>query len=153
MRSFGWSIGWVLVLGSAVPFAACAPERGGDAPPVLETEDVGPAFEEDLDLSTDRKGTARGPAGKLPGDFPEGLPVYKPSTISDMGQGERGSYVQFMSQDGAAKIRSWYQSALAGAGWKVESGPGGGLVATRGQRRARLSFETSGPVTLIRVDY
>lgn len=143
-----------LLLALASLTTACAPDRAGEGPAVLETEDVGPAPDDELDLSTDRKAAPRAAtSGQLPRSFPEGLPVYKPSTISDVGQGETEDFVQLMSQHDAAKIGAWYQGALDRAGWSVESGPGGSLVATRGRYRARISIQTSGPVTLVRIAY
>lgn len=143
-----------IALAVAVAVAGCAPQQGGDAPVILETEDVGPSPDDDLDLSSDRKAKARAAtSGQLPGSFPEGLPVYKPSTISDVGQGERRDFVQLMSQHDAARIRSWYPGALGRAGWSVESGATGELIATRGRYRARITIQTSGPVTLVRIEY
>ncbi len=141
------------LLGVMLWAVACAPPQGDDQPVVLETEDVGPGLDE-VDLTSDRKGAPRSAtSGKLPGGFPDGLPIYKPSTISDLGEGETVDFVQFMSQDDTAAVRSWYPAALTRAGWSVESGPGDSLIVSRGQLRARISIESSGPVTLIRVEY
>ena len=146
-------VGWALAVAAALTAADCAPQPTGEEPVVLETEDVGPGAE-DVDLSSDRKGAKRSAtAGQLPGSFPEGLPVYKPSTISDVGQEPTEDFVQLMSQHNAAAIDSWYRSALPAAGWAVESGPGGELIATRGRTRARITIQTSGPVTLVRIAY
>lgn len=146
----GWTFAWIATLGAA---ACGAPPEGGEAV-VFETEEIGSALEDELDLSTDRKAAPRASSsGKLPGHFPEGLPVYKPSTISDLGVGERGDFVQFMSQDGADEIRAWYRTALSRAGWSVERASGGALVVVRGQRRAIIKIEASGPVTFVRVEY
>lgn len=151
VRGNGW---WVpVVVCAALATPGCAPQQGGEEPVVLETEEIG-LEDEELDLSGDRKGKPPSrSAGQLPGGFPEDLPIYKPSTIADMGQGEGGDFVQFMSQDKADTVRAWYPGALAGAGWSVERGPEDVLIASRGQRRARISIEASGPVALIRVDF
>lgn len=153
---FPWTNAWLVpvLLSSTISTGGCAPQPEAEQPTEIETEDIGPASDDEFDLAGDRKAAPRpATSGKLPGGFPEGLPIYKPSTISDIGQGEVGDYVQFMSQDDAATVRAWYPAALAGAGWSVESGSGGVLIVSRGQRSARISIETSGPVALIRVEY
>ncbi len=155
MRGVGETVGLAFAaLAAAALIVGCAPPPADEAPPVLETEDIGPGSEEELDLSTDRRGARRSAtSGQLPGGFPEGLPIYQPSTISDVGQGEDRGFVQFMSQHDAEAIRGWYPSALASAGWSVESAPDGALLVRRGQRSARLTIESSGAVAVIRVEY
>ncbi len=154
MRPASRSVAWALALPAWWLLAGCAPQPGDEAPPVIETEDVGPAPDQELDLSADRKAKARSRAsGMLPGSFPEGLPVYEPASIADIGGGDSGGFVQFVSPDDADRVRNRYRSALASAGWSVEESPGGGLVAGRGGRRVGISIIDSGPVTLIQVDY
>ena len=86
-------------------------------------------------------------------DFPPGLPVFKPSTIADIGQGGLGGYVQFRARGGESEVKSWYRSALESAGWSVETAPGGVLMVTRDGRQARSTIERPGPVTVVLVEY
>lgn len=134
---------------------ACAPsERPGEEPAELEIVDVEMAENQELDLSGDRKAARRSEGGGvLPSDYPTGLPVYKPSTIADIGQSADGGYVQFRSRDPEGKVKSWYLAALQSGGWSVETAPGGVLVAARGGARARITIEQPGPVSIIRVEY
>ncbi len=144
---------FVLLAAAAAIGSGCAPQGEGP-PPVLETEEVGPAPDAELDLSTDRKAKPRAAVGgQLPGSFPPGLPVYQPSSISDLGEVEGGQFVHFVSPDETERVRSWYRDALARAGWTVEAGPSGEMVVTGGGRRATISIRDGGPVTLILVDY
>lgn len=153
MRRPSTTITRVLLAAGAAIFIGCAPQ-GGEAPAVIETEEVGPAPDAELDLSSDRKAKPRQAAGgQLPGSFPDGLPVYQPSSISDLGAVESGQFVHFVSSDDSERVRAWYRDALSRGGWAVELGPGGEMVATRGGRRATIAIEDGGPVTLILVDY
>ena len=154
MRAPFRRIALYLLLVAAVSFGAgCAPQ-GDEAPAVLETEEVGPAPDAELDLSSDRKAKPRpSSAGQLPGSFPEGLPVYQPASISDLGEVDGREFVHFVSPDEPEEIRAWYRSELIAAGWAVDEGPGGELIATRAPRRANISIEDAGSVTLILVDY
>ncbi len=135
--------------------AACSPGPSpGEEPAELETVDVEMGEESEFDLSTDRRAAPRlEGGGELPGDFPSTLPVYKPSTISDIGRTAEGGYVQLRSRDPESRVKGWYPSALERAGWSAETAPGGVLFATRNGARVRISIEQPGPVSVIRIEY
>ena len=136
--------------------SSCAPAPDAvEEPIVLETEDVVPAPDADLDLSGDQVAKRRSESvgGQLPVGFPEGLPVFQPSTIVDIGEGGRGGYVLFETGAPAASVENRLRSALAGAGWSVAAEPGGAMAVARGARSARISISEAGPMTAIRVEY
>lgn len=137
-----------------VLLSGCAPTETAEEPIVLETEDIGPA-ETELDLSTDQvaKRRSRALGGQLPVGFPEGLPLYQPSTIVDIGEGGTGGYVLFETPAEPAAVAGWLRSELGRSGWSVSSDSGGALAVTRGGRSARISVSDAGPVTAIRIEY
>jgi len=140
----------------ALLLSACSPPEVAEEPVVLETEDIGPADDAELDLSGDQVAKRRsrgGMGGQLPSSFPAALPVYQPSTIVDIGEGGTGGYVLFETSSAPATVQSWLRSALAGSGWSVVPEADGGLAATQGSLTVRISVSKAGPVTAIRVDY
>lgn len=134
--------------------AGCAPPEAAQEPIVLETEDIGPGDSE-IDLTGDEvaKRQRTGMSGQLPSSFPEGLPVYKPSTIIDIGEGGMGGYVLFEATAQPAAVEGWLLPALDGSGWSVATEAGGVMNVTRGAKSARISISDEGPVTAIRVEY
>lgn len=133
----------------------CAPPDPAEGPIELEVEDIGPAADAELDLSGDEVAKRRsgGTGGQLPGGFPAELPIYRPSTIVDIGDGGLGGYVLFDTTAQAADVESWMRSSLNRAGWSIDADAGGVLTVSRDSRRARVSIVDSGPVTTIRVEY
>ena len=133
---------------------ACAPREASEGPVELETEDIVPEQETAIDLTADKKAAPRAKGGgQLPGTFPEGMPVFEPSSISDLGDAGLGDYVQFVAAVSPGEVESWYRSALARAGWSVEDVGEGVMIVARGGVDARVSLEKSGPATFIRIDY
>jgi hypothetical protein len=132
----------------------CAPPETAEEPIVLETEDIGPA-EPELDLSADQvaKRRSRGLGGQLPIGFPEGMPLFQPSSIIDIGEGGTGGYVLFETPADRAAVEGWLRPALGRGGWSVTSDSGGVLSVTRGQGAARITISDAGPVTAIRIEY
>jgi len=132
----------------------CAPTETSEESIVLETEDIGPADSE-LDLSGDQvaKRRTRGLGGQLPIGFPEGMPVFQPSSIIDIGEGGTGGYVLLETSAGRAAVEGWLRPALSRGGWSIASDSGGVLSVTREQRSARISISDAGPVTSIRIEY
>ncbi len=154
MNELRSALGISLALMLAIGVACSPPPRPGEEPAEFETVDVEPAENLEIDLSGDRKAAPRAKgAGQLPGNFPPGLPVFKSSTIADIGEGAIGSYVQFRARAGEDEVKSWYRTELGKAGWSFETAPGGVFLATKGDRRARITIERPGPVTVVLVEY
>ena len=147
-------VGWAYLLVLLPGLLGCAPQPAGERPAEFETEDIGPAPDADIDLSADQRAAPRRAAsGQLPGDFPAGMPVYQGASISDIGEGGLGGMVQFAANARPESVRSWYQSALPRSGWVVETSPDGGIVASKGASRARITVEAAGSASTITVVY
>lgn len=134
--------------------AGCAPTETAEEPIVLETEDIGPA-EPELDLSNDEvaRRTSRGRGGQLPVGFPEGMPLYQPSTIVDIGEGGTGGYVLFETPAKRAVVESWLRSELGRSGWSITSDAGEMWAASRGSWSVGISVSDAGSGTAIRIEY
>ena len=134
---------------------ACSPGPGpGEEPAELEIVDVEPVETLDVDLSEDRRAAPRREGGgRLPSDYPSGLPVFQPSTIADIEQHEEGGSVQFRARSDEGTVKAWYLTSLEAAGWSVQTGPGGILLAERGGVAARITIDQPGPVTVVVVEY
>jgi hypothetical protein len=149
------SQGALAVVGLLLLLPGCAgPEPGSEEPVVLETEDI---FEEpsELDLSQDQVARQRKEtlAGRLPSSFPDGLPVFIPSSIVDIGEGGKGGHVVFDTPNTAAAVESWLRTELGRSGWSIDADSGTSMTVSRGGQSARISVSGDGPMTSIRVDY
>lgn len=140
---------------ATLTWVGCAPEPAQkEEPVILETEDVEFSSDAEIDLSGDQKGAPRRKSsGQLPTDFPAELPIFQPSSISDIGEGGLGGLVQFVAQAKPAAVRDWYRSALTRSGWSVEISADGAMLASLGARRARISVEAAGPGSTVTVQY
>lgn len=142
-------------MAATLAWLGCAPEpKQREQPVILETEDVELSSDAEIDLSGDQKGAKRrASSGQLPSDFPAELPIFQPSSISDIGEGGLGGLVQFVAQARPAAVRDWYRSSLPRAGWTVAISGGGAMDAAKGARRVSISVEASGPGATITVKY
>lgn len=127
-----------------------APEPGKSPP--LETVELAPA--EELDLSADPAGRPmdEGSGGVLPEDFPSGLPVLRPSTVSDLGTAGGGRYVELETPDPPSRTGPRYRAMLEAAGWRAVGGAEGMVVERQG-RRVRIGVQPMGSGTRIRIEY
>jgi len=140
---------------ATLAWLGCAPEpKQREEPVILETEDVEFSSDAEIDLTGDQKGAPRrASSGQLPSDFPAELPVFEPSSISDIGEGGLGGLVQFVAQARPPAVRDWYRSSLPRAGWTVAISGDGAMTAVKGASRVSISVVASGPGSTITVKY
>jgi hypothetical protein len=122
---------------------------GGGSGEVDDTVDVKEPIPA-VDTSEDIQEKERGPelTGVLPGDFPEGLPVYLPASVVELGQGT----VTLLSPHSRQRVRREYEKTLRNAGWSV-GGEGAILELSKSGQSVRLVYAEGGPGTAYRIDY
>ena len=91
-------------------------------------------------------------SGVLPSDFPEGLPLYKPSNLTDFGS-EGGRFVLLFSPDAATMVRDRMRSELARSGWTMVDGTAERGTWRRGSQSVVLDVSDARPGTEIRIEY
>ena len=141
-----WMVRGLLVLG-LFTFGACG--LGSGSGEVEETVDVQEPIPS-VDTSEDIQEAEREPelTGILPGDFPQGLPVYLPSSVVELGQGS----VTLLSPHARQQVERQYGQALRDAGWSV-AGEGAILELSQSGRTVKLVYAEGGPGTAYRIDY
>ena len=120
-------------------------------PMELETVDVGggpdAALTTEFDERAKRVEIEMG--GVLPSDFPEGMPIFSPSSVVDLGPG----YVEMDTPVTLNEVRSSLGAQIQRAGWTVESiGDEGSLYSRNGQQ-VRVELLDPGSGTRIRYRY
>jgi len=87
--------------------------------------------------------------GKLPGDYPSDVPVYKDAkiTLSQTVSEKNGRNLVMETSDPAEKIATFYKSGLETNGWKVEGtvtmGELNMMTATKGSRQLVVQITNS----------
>jgi len=87
--------------------------------------------------------------GKLPGDYPSDVPVYKDAkiTLSQTISEKHGRNLMMETSDSADKVATFYKSGLETNGWKVEGtvtmGELNMMTATKGSRQLVVQITNS----------
>lgn len=139
----------VLIAITSVACDRSAPESR--EPMELDTVDVGGG--PDAGLTTEFDERARRVeiemGGVLPSDFPEGMPIFSPSSVVDLGPG----FVEMDTPVPLNEVRSSLGAQIQKAGWTVESiGEEGSLYSRNGQQ-VRVELLDPGSGTRIRYRY
>lgn len=142
----------LLALSIAIVSLGCdrsGPEK--EEPMELETVDVGGG--PDAGLTTDFDEKAKrveiDMGGVLPSDFPEGMPIFSPSSVVDLGPG----FVEMDTPVPLSEVRSSLGTQIQRAGWTVDSiGEEGSLYRRNGQQ-VRVELLDPGSGTRIRYRY
>lgn len=133
--------------------AGCRQVSEPETEPELEAIDVAPGLS--IDIENDQQEVVPPPAlvGILPGDFPEGLPLYLPASLVDFGTTDDGwVYVNLLTSHSRARVVRELEARVKAAGWAI-SGSGGARQLRRGSSRVRLSIEDARPGTQYRFEY
>ncbi len=142
----------VLVTALALAFG-CVGGDSGD-PAVIETVDVRPSRTSALTTAYDEASPERREAfsGVLPSDFPDGLPLYDPSNLTDFGR-EDGRFVLLFSPDAATMVRDRMRAELARSGWTLVDGAAELGTWRRGSQSVVIAITDARPGTEIRIEY
>jgi hypothetical protein len=143
----------VILLGGSL---GCPRPSGPNDPGAIV--DVPPSIE--VTTENDPKERYRPPefAGVLPSDFPADLPIYKPSSLMDFGETQRGYLVSMLSPDRLSKVRRMLHENLSSDGWSAThaspaKGKGESVVLRKDGRRVWLHLEDGRPGTVYRFEY
>lgn len=139
----------------ALAALACASPSEERTPPVIETEDVGPAGDAGLDLAGDEVGRRRGDdRGVLPSDFPAGLPLFEPYYVVDFGDADGGGrFVELAVSSPPETVLTDLRRRAAAAGWTVASPAAGSLAVERRGLGVRIRVDATGAGASIRVEW
>ena len=133
---------------------ACAPrEQGASSEASIETEDVDAGPTSNMVPLEDEQTANTGEqlSGLLPDDFPNDLPVYLPSSVSDFGVvSEAVRFLELRTPDSAATVRSAIAQNWSQRGWRAT----GNGTYERSGRNVTLSVTEEGLAdTRIRIEY
>ena len=143
---------FVLAIALAVAVGCGGGESGGRME--IETVDVQPSRTSVLTTAYDEAAPERREAfsGVLPSDFPDGLPLYDPSNLTDFGS-EDGRFVLLFSPDAATMVRDRMRAELARSGWTLVDGTAERGTWRRGSQSVVMAISDARPGTEIRIDY
>ena len=133
------------------------PGESGSGNP-SETVDVPPALE--IPTENDEVAAPRAVedvAGLMPSNFPEDLPLHRPSSLVNFGDDEQRAWVELLSDDPPIHVEQTLTNRLRSGGWSMSPIDSGSEHRTFELRRsghvARLTIRKSGPGTLFRYEY
>lgn len=144
-----WQLGAALIW---VALSGCSPSESKPAEPKeLETVDVDGGLDAQLSTEHDERAKQVGVelGGVLPSDFPEGMPVFSPSSVVDFGPG----FVELDTPVPAGEVRSSLGGQIQRSGWTVDSIGDGGSSYSRDGFGVRVAVTDVGSGTRIRYEY
>jgi hypothetical protein len=145
------------VLGGLV--LACAPVAAPpEEDPLLETVEVRSPADAGIRIEDDPRAAAALPAmaGVLPGDAPQDLAIYVPSSLIDFGAAGPGTrFILLTTPDREARVRETVFRDFARLGWRriPSSSEGSFVELEKGTRRLRVEVARAGFDTTIRIEY
>lgn len=144
-----------IVAALAVCVLAACGASDDDGSLEIETVDVAPGRTSVLTTAYDEVAPQRQESftGVLPAGFPEDLPLYNPSNLTDFGNTESGLYVLLFSPDETTMVRQRLTVELRRTGWTLIDGDSGRGTYRRGSRSVVLNILEARPGTEIRIEY
>jgi hypothetical protein len=139
----------------ALLLAACAGPDAGE-PGELELIEVAPSRTSVLTTDYDVAAAPQSRtafSGVLPSDFPDDLPLYDPSTLTDFGGEGGGRYVILFTPDATTMVRDRMRGELARSGWTLIDGDTESGTWRRGSHSVIMYISDARPGTEIRVEY
>jgi len=124
----------------------------GEEAQAVETIEIGGPPDSSLSTTSDIQAPTLanpGVSGVIPAGFPEGLPLYQPSTVVDSGGTDGGRYVVFQADEPPAVVRVGLLAEWEQAGWR-SAGRGS---YRRGSRKVELKLTAQGSGSNLRIDY
>ncbi len=147
----------VLLTLMLVTLSGCfGPGDSGSGDP-SETVDVPPALE--IPTENDEVAAPRAVeevAGLMPSNFPEDLPLHRPSSLVNFGDDDKGAWVELLSDDPPIHVEQTLTNRLRAGGWSMNpmgSAKNRTFELRRSGHVAKLIIRESGPGTLFRYEY
>lgn len=141
-----------LLIFAGFGLVACTGGDGAGTGTPSDVVDVPPALEIPIDNDQQAQPRKAEVSGIMPGDFPESLPLYLPSSLINFGNDSKTAFVELLSPDSRSKVESELKNRLRANGWSSQPA-GGTFELSRQGQKARLTLGDGQPGTLYRYEY